>query len=218
MSNAAAIAIRDGPIRAAIVFEFAMDCLPARCRCGTSTDKNTHREEPVRRSAAPVRHRPTAVGNEPKRNARRPCMITQRLGAEEGDTPVEQQPAAMQDFDPTYDRCGSFTSFPLSRRVRFAPRADFGNARVYEVDDSPGHHAAWMAGPSMPLTHSNLKMVKIGIGSPSKEQWDKTPIRVKIALNMIAAVRHSLVPTKEIVDIVDLGATALMTATAKEAH
>jgi hypothetical protein len=34
-------------------------------------------------------------------------MITQRLGAEEGDTPVEQQPAAMQDFDPTYDRCGS---------------------------------------------------------------------------------------------------------------
>src|SRR5262245_66534499 len=34
-------------------------------------------------------------------------MITQRLGAEEGDTPVEQQPAAMRDFDPTYDRCGS---------------------------------------------------------------------------------------------------------------
>src|SRR5262245_41308707 len=52
MSNAAASAIRDGPIRPAIVFEFAMDCLPARCRCGTSTDKNTHREEPVRRSAA----------------------------------------------------------------------------------------------------------------------------------------------------------------------
>src|SRR5262245_56525625 len=52
MSNAAASAIRDGPIRPAIVFEFAMDCLPARCRCSTSTDKNTHREEPVRRSAA----------------------------------------------------------------------------------------------------------------------------------------------------------------------
>src|SRR5215472_3998440 len=52
MSNAAASAIRDGPIRPAIVFEFAMDCLPARCRCGTSTDKNTHHEEPVRRSAA----------------------------------------------------------------------------------------------------------------------------------------------------------------------
>ena len=34
-------------------------------------------------------------------------MITQMLGAEEGDTPVEQQPAAMQDFDPTYDRFGS---------------------------------------------------------------------------------------------------------------
>jgi hypothetical protein len=38
-------------------------------------------------------------------------MITQRLGAEEGDTPVEQQPAAMQDFDPTYDRCGQTRSF-----------------------------------------------------------------------------------------------------------
>jgi len=39
-------------------------------------------------------------------------MMTQRLGAEEGDTPVEQQPAAMQDFDPTYDRCGSVASHP----------------------------------------------------------------------------------------------------------
>src|SRR5262249_39848848 len=28
------------------------DCLPARCRCGTSTDKNTHREKPGRGSAA----------------------------------------------------------------------------------------------------------------------------------------------------------------------
>src|SRR5262249_4875968 len=46
-----------------------------------------------------AKNRPSAVGNEPKTNARRPCMITQRLGAEEGDTPVEQQPAAMQDFD-----------------------------------------------------------------------------------------------------------------------
>src|SRR5215472_10623376 len=118
MSNAAASAIRDGPIRPAIVFEFAMDCLPARCRCGTSTDKNTHREKPVRRRQQPVRHRPSAVGNEPKRNARRPCMITQRLGAEDGDTPVEQQPAAMQDFDPTYDRCGSFfTLDPPSTRL-----------------------------------------------------------------------------------------------------
>ena len=36
-------------------------------------------------------------------------MITQRLGAEEGDTPVEQQPAAMRDFDPTYDRCANST-------------------------------------------------------------------------------------------------------------
>src|SRR5262249_45129691 len=55
----------------------------------------------------PARPGPPAVGNEPKRNARPPCMITQRLGAEEGDTPGEQQPAAMQDFDPAYDRCGS---------------------------------------------------------------------------------------------------------------
>src|SRR5262249_10077705 len=126
MSNAAASAIRDGPIRPAIVFEFAMDCLPARCRCGTRTDKNTHREEPVRRSAAPVRHRPSAVGNEPKRNARRPCTITQRLGAEEGDTPVEQQPAAMQDFDQTYDRCGVKISLccDVHRITAFPPRTD----------------------------------------------------------------------------------------------
>jgi hypothetical protein len=50
-------------------------------------------------------------------------MITQRLGAEEGDTPVEQQPAAMQDFDPTYDRCGScVTSADVS----------IGGAQLYE--------------------------------------------------------------------------------------
>ena len=69
----------------------------------------------------PVQHRPSAVGNEPKRNARRSCMITQRLGAEEGDTPVEQQPAAMRDFDPTYDRCGSDSVIRRRRlNVRFA--------------------------------------------------------------------------------------------------
>src|SRR5262249_35536270 len=32
--------------------------------------------------------------------------------------------AALRDFDPTYRRYGSFTSFALSRRVRFAPRAE----------------------------------------------------------------------------------------------
>src|SRR5262249_47502727 len=66
-------------------------------------------------------------------------MITQRLGAEEGDTPVEQQPAAMQDFDPTYDRCGrqcdetaptlrakaalggQLSAPPLRRRLRTVP-------------------------------------------------------------------------------------------------
>src|SRR5262249_11561198 len=32
--------------------------------------------------------------------------------------------AALRDFDPAYRRYGSFTSFPLSRRVRFAPRAE----------------------------------------------------------------------------------------------
>ena len=37
---------------------------------------------------------------------------------------MDQQPAARQDFDPTYDRCGSFTSFPLSRRVRFASESE----------------------------------------------------------------------------------------------
>src|SRR5215831_3763411 len=72
----------------------------------------------------PVRHRPSAVGNEPKRNARRPCMITQRLGAEEGDTPVDQQPAAMQDFDPTYDRCGSDSVIRRClHNVRFTPES-----------------------------------------------------------------------------------------------
>ena len=44
-------------------------------------------------------------------------MITQRLGAEEGDTPVEQQPAAMQDFDPTYDRYGSFFTLDPSQHA-----------------------------------------------------------------------------------------------------
>jgi hypothetical protein len=51
-------------------------------------------------------------------------MITQRLGAEEGDTPVDQQPAAMQDFDPTYDRCGSGADITrLFSYVRFAPKS-----------------------------------------------------------------------------------------------
>ena len=54
-------------------------------------------------------------------------MITQRLGAEEGDTPVEQQPAAMQDFDPTYDRCGSFFAIrshaDIQNYIGYAPIA-----------------------------------------------------------------------------------------------
>src|SRR5262245_38856580 len=33
-------------------------------------------------------------------------------------------PALLQDKMLADDRCGSFTSFPPSRRVRFAPRAD----------------------------------------------------------------------------------------------
>src|SRR5262249_53450139 len=37
---------------------------------------------------------------------------------------MRQEPAPMRDFSPVYVRCGSFTSFPPSRRVRFAPRAD----------------------------------------------------------------------------------------------
>ena len=83
----------------------------------------------------PVRHRPSAVGNEPKRNARRPCMITQRLGAEEGDTPVEQQPAAMQDFDPTYDRCGSFFAIRSHADIHFTVRIGL-KAGIFQS----GHH------------------------------------------------------------------------------
>jgi hypothetical protein len=56
-------------------------------------------------------------------------MITQRLGAEEGDTPVDQQPAAMQDFDPTYDRCGSKADItPSIGYVRFTPESGHRSA------------------------------------------------------------------------------------------
>src|SRR5215813_683506 len=79
---------------------------------------------PVLTKTLTAKNRPSAVGNEPKTNARRPCMITQRLGAEEGDTPVEQQPAAMQDFDPTYDRCGSDSVIRRClHNVRFTPES-----------------------------------------------------------------------------------------------
>src|SRR5262249_30955847 len=37
---------------------------------------------------------------------------------------VRQEAAALRDFDPAYVADGSITSFPPSRRVRFAPRAD----------------------------------------------------------------------------------------------
>src|SRR5262249_58838282 len=43
--------------------------------------------------------------------------ITDRRGSSQGL-------AAVRDFDPAYVGSGSFTSFPLSRRVRFAPRAE----------------------------------------------------------------------------------------------
>src|SRR5262249_42764344 len=81
----------------------------------------------------PVRHRPSAVGNEPKRNARRPCMITQRLGAEEGDTPVDQQPAAMQDFDPTLSNSStsgrSSTTLYEHLRTRWQPTTQIKSLR-----------------------------------------------------------------------------------------
>jgi hypothetical protein len=40
--------------------------------------------------------------------------------------PVEQQPAAMQDFDPTYDRCGVKISLccDVHRMTAFPPRTD----------------------------------------------------------------------------------------------
>jgi hypothetical protein len=44
-----------------------------------------------------------------------------------------QRLAAAQDFDRANDRSGSFTSFPLSRRVRFAPRAE----RLYQRPLAP---------------------------------------------------------------------------------
>src|SRR5262245_60038865 len=121
MSNAAASAIRDGPTRPAIVFEFDMDCLPARCRCGTSTDKNTHREEPVRRSAATGPTVAISCRERAEKERAPPLHDNPKARAEGGDTPVEQQPAAMQDFDPTYDRCGS-NSGPL--RMSAAYRSD----------------------------------------------------------------------------------------------
>jgi len=37
---------------------------------------------------------------------------------------ARQEAAALRYFSPLYVRFGSFTSFPPSRRVRFAPRAD----------------------------------------------------------------------------------------------
>ena len=90
----------------------------------------------------PVRHRPSAVGNEPKRNARRSCMITQRLGAEEGDTPVEQQPAAMRDFDPTYDRCGS-NSTHAAEAIRLFMSAMPPRATKLMRHNEPSRSANW---------------------------------------------------------------------------
>ena len=57
------------------------------------------------------RARPTPAISRQERGEKEsaaPCTIAQKLGAEEGDTPLEQQPAAMQDFDPTYVGLGSW--------------------------------------------------------------------------------------------------------------
>src|SRR5262249_778764 len=43
--------------------------------------------------------------------------------------PIET--AALRVFDPAYARFGSFTSFPPSRCVRFAPRADIRPMRAF---------------------------------------------------------------------------------------
>src|SRR5262249_53203705 len=49
------------------------------------------------------------------------CPIPPVLPNERNSTP---RAAALRDFRPLYDRYGSFASFPPSRHVRFAPRAD----------------------------------------------------------------------------------------------
>jgi len=46
---------------------------------------------------------------------------------------VQEETAALRNFDWTYVRSGVIHEFPPSQRVRFAPRADHSdNARVYE--------------------------------------------------------------------------------------
>src|SRR5262249_62145249 len=78
----------------------------------------------------PVRHRPSAVGNEPKRNARRPCMITQRLGAEEGDTPVDQQPARCKISIRHMTAAGQTRSLgDVCTMSALPPKADIRSAR-----------------------------------------------------------------------------------------
>src|SRR5262249_14530167 len=72
----------------------------------------------VRGAAAPSRRQTGAVSfaRYPQARSIRES-ITDRRGSSQGL-------AAVRDFDPAYVGSGSFTSFPLSRRVRFAPRAD----------------------------------------------------------------------------------------------
>jgi hypothetical protein len=97
MSSAAASAIRNGPIRPAIVFEFAMGCLPARWRSGTSPDR-TQREALIRPGCASVRRRPPDSPERAKKNALRLFTMAQKLAAEEAMRSGAQQIAAMRDF------------------------------------------------------------------------------------------------------------------------
>jgi hypothetical protein len=51
---------------------------------------------------------------------------------------LRQEPAALREFDRAYDRSGSFTSFPPSRRVRFAlKKQTFGQCALAHLGRMP---------------------------------------------------------------------------------
>src|SRR5205823_2241508 len=52
------------------------------------------------------------------------CHATLPRGSCNGGDNITPGRAALRDFDPAHVSCGSFMSFPPSRPVRFAPRAD----------------------------------------------------------------------------------------------
>ena len=56
---------------------------------------------------------------------------------------MDQQPAAMQDFDPTYDRCGSKADItPSIGYVRFTPESGHRElASICPLSAKSGHNA-----------------------------------------------------------------------------